>query len=223
MPIDWRTPLDLYCERTDPGVWSEPINALSNLAYLAAGYLILARLGGTRLGLARFLGVLAMLVGVGSATFHTTAQRWSWVLDIAFIAVFVVVFFGAYLRLRVGIGIGATLIAMAAYLLASAGLANVLGRVFDPALSNGTEIYAGPLLGLVAIAWHSRRNADRAAPEYLIALTTFAVALVLRTLDQRLCASLPIGTHFAWHLLTATLLWLLARGLLAYHPLPRRQ
>jgi hypothetical protein len=31
------TPVDLYCERTGPGLWAEPANALTNLAFIAAG------------------------------------------------------------------------------------------------------------------------------------------------------------------------------------------
>lgn len=31
------TPVDLYCERTEPELWAEPANALTNLAFVAAG------------------------------------------------------------------------------------------------------------------------------------------------------------------------------------------
>lgn len=31
--MDWMLYVDLYCERTAPGVWNEPLNALSNLAF----------------------------------------------------------------------------------------------------------------------------------------------------------------------------------------------
>ncbi|TGT81791.1 hypothetical protein EN804_32725 [Mesorhizobium sp. M8A.F.Ca.ET.161.01.1.1] len=31
------TPVDLYCERTGRELWSEPVNALTNLAFIAAG------------------------------------------------------------------------------------------------------------------------------------------------------------------------------------------
>ena len=31
------TPVDLYCERTGAGLWAEPANALTNLAFIAAG------------------------------------------------------------------------------------------------------------------------------------------------------------------------------------------
>jgi hypothetical protein len=30
--MNWAESIDLYCERTDPSLWSEPLNALTNLA-----------------------------------------------------------------------------------------------------------------------------------------------------------------------------------------------
>ena len=30
--------IDLYCERLSPGIWAEPINALTNLAFLVAAF-----------------------------------------------------------------------------------------------------------------------------------------------------------------------------------------
>ena len=36
MATDWFETIDAYCERTDATLWSEPLNALSNLAFIAA-------------------------------------------------------------------------------------------------------------------------------------------------------------------------------------------
>ncbi|MBZ9770745.1 hypothetical protein LB526_28720 [Mesorhizobium sp. CA6] len=33
------TPVDLYCERSGPGLWAEPANASTKLAFIAAGLL----------------------------------------------------------------------------------------------------------------------------------------------------------------------------------------
>jgi hypothetical protein len=32
----WSIPIDLYCERVSPSFWAEPVNAVSNLAFLIA-------------------------------------------------------------------------------------------------------------------------------------------------------------------------------------------
>ena len=34
--MDWFAPIDIYCERTAPGFWDEPFNALTNAAFLIA-------------------------------------------------------------------------------------------------------------------------------------------------------------------------------------------
>jgi hypothetical protein len=35
--------------------------------------------------------------------------------------------------------------------------------------------------------------------------------LVFRTIDRAVCSSVPIGTHFIWHLLNAVVLYVLLR------------
>ncbi len=47
--MDWLAPIDAYCERLGPGVWAEPVNALTNLAFLAGAAIAYgaARPGGT--------------------------------------------------------------------------------------------------------------------------------------------------------------------------------
>ena len=35
-------PIDLYCERTTALLWAEPVNALSNLGFLLAAWLLLS-------------------------------------------------------------------------------------------------------------------------------------------------------------------------------------
>ena len=37
----WSDPVDVYCERLGPGLWGEPQNALSNMAFAAAAIALL--------------------------------------------------------------------------------------------------------------------------------------------------------------------------------------
>ena len=32
--------IDVYCERVGPGLWAEPVNALTNAAFFLAGWLL---------------------------------------------------------------------------------------------------------------------------------------------------------------------------------------
>ena len=77
--------VDGYCERLVPGFWDEPLNAITNIAFIiAALWLIrLARQAGT-LGRPTFYipMVWLALTGVGSFLFHTLANGWSGVADV---------------------------------------------------------------------------------------------------------------------------------------------
>lgn len=41
--MDWTRAIDIYCERVSAAFWAEPVNALTNLAFIAAGLVALAR------------------------------------------------------------------------------------------------------------------------------------------------------------------------------------
>ena len=60
-----------------------------------------------------------------------------------------------------------------------------------------------------------RRN-HQAGRMLLAAAAVFAVSLTLRTLDEPVCASFPAGTHFLWHLLNATVLFMVTRALVKF-------
>ena len=71
--------VDLYCERLDAALWAEPVNALSNLAFVL-GALVLWRVPAARVPAA-----LLALVGVGSFVFHTWATQLAMALDLSLI------------------------------------------------------------------------------------------------------------------------------------------
>ncbi len=191
--------VDAYCERLGPGIWAEPLNALTNLAFLIAALLLLRRQAPPSL---RALPVLLALVGLASLAFHTLATRLTGALDSAFIAVFVlyyvVVFAHHYRHLR-------WLLAWLAapVFVAFAVVVGLLVRV-------GPAIYLPALLALVVLA----PLAGRDWRWFAAAAGVFAVSLTLRTLDEPVCGSVPIGTHFLWHVLNAVTLWLVSEAII---------
>ncbi len=82
--------VDGYCERVAPGLWGEPFNSLSNLAFLLAAVLVWRLAAGDRAG--RLLAVLIGLVFAASTVFHLLATRWAGVADSVSILVFVLVY-----------------------------------------------------------------------------------------------------------------------------------
>ncbi len=203
--------IDLYCERTASGLWAEPLNTLTNLAFVLAAVL-LARVYGWsyrgRLGQGWDLALLIALIaaiGVGSGLWHLTARRWAMWLDVLPILVFISIFLLVSLRRALGLGWAATL---ALFLLYHA-VNTAVQRSLPPDTLNGSVFYLPTWAALALLSvWLARRHWPgwRA---FAAASALFLVSLSLRTIDAAICGWLPIGTHFLWHLLNAWLLYLL--------------
>lgn len=96
----WSTPIDLYCERVTPSFWAEPVNALSNMAFLIAAYAAfdLWRREGKDDPAILALIVVVTVVGLGSFAFHTLATRGAMLLDVTPIGFFIYGYFLLALR-----------------------------------------------------------------------------------------------------------------------------
>lgn len=205
--MNWFAPLDVYCERTDAGLWAEPVNALTNLAFIAAAAWLLRRMDHRTPADLRALAWLIGLVGAGSGVFHTVAQAWAAVLDVVFIALFVVVFLQRALVRLAGWPARTASAAVLGVLLVSAALAVT---VKTPAL-NGSELYLGPWLALIGLGLACPVPPAR---RWLIAAALFGISMLLRSIDLAVCEAFPLGTHFGWHVNNALVLWCGMRALM---------
>ena len=195
--------LDLYCERAGSGFWAEPLNAATNLAFVAVALLVV------REWLRRkddipvlLLALVTCGIGVGSFLFHTLATGWSSIADVAPIAVFIVGFFLLAMRRFFGLGIGWALAATAGFLVASVASVPVFETLFG-----GSAAYMPALIGLVGVGALMAARDDPRASGLLVAAIIFSVSLAFRIVDEPLCATFPIGTHFMWHILNAAVLY----------------
>ncbi|MGA8171376.1 MAG: ceramidase domain-containing protein [Methylocystis sp.] len=203
----WSDPVVDYCERRGHDFWSEPVNALTNLAFLAVAAAAFASWRGRRADYpALALIVVTALVGVGSFIFHTVATRGAMLFDVIPIAVFIYGYFLLALRRFFGLGALAagaiTLLFAAGSYFAETSLPRLHGSVgYLPAL--------GAMMVFAALAWPRARETARTLA---LAAATFAASLAFRTMDGEVCAAFPLGTHFLWHLLNACVLGLLLRA-----------
>ncbi len=193
-----------YCERIATGLWVEPANLISNLAFLLAACIAWrhARRAEVSHPTVTVLLWLIVTVAVGSAIFHMFATAWAKALDLAPIFVFQLIFLWAYLRLHVRASAPIAAIAVSINLVFSLALLNA------PQYLNGSILYLPTVLVLVAIAtFHCRsRQPGRLLP--LAATLCFLAALVARSIDLWSCPFLPTGTHFLWHVLNGGVLYL---------------
>lgn len=203
--MDWTRPINSYCERLDASLWAEPVNAVTNLAFVIAAFVMWRRTAG--LPLARALCVVLFAIGLGSFAFHTTAQLWSALADTLPILGFIMLYIFAInlhvwsLRLPWALGLTALFIPYAA--------ATVPQFQMVPGLGSSAGYAPVPVLILIYAAL-LRRRAPETAKGLAIGAGLLLMSLTARTLDMPLCGALPLGTHFAWHLLNALMLgWMI--------------
>ena len=213
----WSESIDMYCERTDPGLWSEPLNVATNLAFLLAAALLWRQAGRGAGRDMRALTLLIAAVGLGSIAFHTIATRWAALLDIGFIAVFVLFFHQRFQVRALGRSNGAANLGVAVFVVL-AGLFVLATKQLPTLSQNDSESYLAPFLLLLVCARQAAPRWPEAARWLNRAAGLFVASLVCRAIDQPLCAVWPAGTHLGWHLINAAMLYCCLRGLLATRP-----
>ena len=213
--MDWSQSVDAYCERTDPTFWAEPVNAISNLAFIFAGIfgLWLLSRSAKRDGPASSLAILVLVIGAGSFTFHTVATRWASLADVLPIAVFIYAYFALALRRFLALSLMWTAVGTVAFLIASFALEPVF-----QALVGSSAGYVPALLAMLGIGGVLTARGDSSGQTVLTAGGVFFVSLGFRMLDMPVCESWPLGTHFLWHILNAVTLALLLKAAIDHRP-----
>lgn len=237
-----------YCERAlNPDFWAEPMNAMSNLAFLFAAAFAYADFRNKKpeQGGAVIISLvfLLMTVGVGSFLFHTYATLWSSLVDVIPIAVFVAAYMMLTLRWFLELS-------YASALLVTAGVVGLTLTLFECGFIfqieacrsiggsfNGSLAYAPALLSLIVVGTILHIRKHPATDWVLSATCIFTVSLVLRTLDgwpghgnnaigcmvrQMGEQTIHLGTHPFWHILNAVMLYLLLRAAIDNAPGVRR-
>ncbi len=212
--MDWHAQIDIYCERLDASFWSEPFNAITNVAFILAA--IWGAFEAWRRGLKNIavwtLIALGFAIGIGSFLFHTHATQWASVADVTPIFLFILLYAVTSLAL-----IGqSSAIQVALYSLGV--IVFLVGTGFMVALSgisiNGSEGYLPALLLMIAISTVTYSRRHPAFVWFATATVVFTVSLAFRSVDMALCDAFPIGTHIFWHTLNGVVIALLLQALI---------
>ncbi len=216
---DLTTYIDLYCERTAIGFINEPLNALSNLSFIVAGWWNWQKIraeSGKRF--AAVLSALVALIGVGSFAFHTLPSRLTQWLDVGPIWFFSLACGVAVVHILAGRRWRKTVVITGLALIVLIGLFVFTGEVITatPPVDavrpfNGSMQYLPVILALLLACVSATLTRHQAAFYLWSATGLFTAALVFRTLDLGLCPALPFGTHFIWHVLTGVTAGVLVR------------
>ena len=210
------TQIDLYCERTGPEFWSEPVNALTNLAFVAAGLWGLRAVRNR--GSDTFSAVLCwwvVAIGIGSGLFHTFANEVTMWADIVPIAGFTLAYTWFNLRRYMAAPVTRALALFVGFYVAAAILTMSVPDWLREA-SNGSTGYLPPFLALVFFGALVIRSGNPAGWYNIAAASIFVVSVTFRAIDPVVCDGFPLGTHFLWHTLNGLMLGVLLAGVARY-------
>ena len=218
--MDLSKSIDIYCERLDIGIWAEPINAVTNVAFILASIFMWLRC--KNLVECRVLSFLLFSIGCGSFLFHTFAQTWAAILDVAAILIFILTYIfianRSFLAWSKMVSVFGVILFFPYQLL----LANILSNI----QFFGSSVQYIPVAILIFIySGLLRKTEPNLSRGLLIGAIILCLSIVFRIIDEPLCSILSIGTHFVWHILNAIMLsWMieiLRRHMLAGYSLGR--
>ena len=197
--------IDGYCERLGPGYWAEPVNAVTNAAFVIAAIWMWRRSAGVPL--ARGLAAVLFAIGVGSYLFHTHAQVWAAIADVAPIGIFILLYLFAVNRDVWGMPVWAALLGTVLFLPYAALTIPLWQGVPVFGVSAGYMPVPTLILIYALLLW---RMVPRVAHGLAIGAAILLVSLALRSIDESICAQVPLGTHFLWHILNGVMLgWMI--------------
>lgn len=199
--MDWSAQFDNYCERTDLTLWSEPLNAVTNAAFIIVALIMAYRTKGS-FG-AGILSFILFAIGIGSFLFHTKATAWAGLADTAPIGLFIFVYLFLINRSVLSWPLWGAVLGTLAFVPFAAVVVPVVNQF--PFIAISSFYWTVPLLLVIyGIALRHRRL--QVARGLLIGAAILSISIIVRSLDEMLCPVWPYGTHFGWHLLNAIML-----------------
>jgi hypothetical protein len=228
-------PVPIYCERgASLALLAEPLNIASNIAYLIAAWYawrrVRASAGEIPAEHCALIG-LVIMIGLGSAWFHFLGTRVAWLADVIPIGLFMLTYLFVASRRLLGwsswttVGTVVTFAGalwMASRIPCGTTLLPMTAAARMPCF-NGSLTYAPAVLGLLLVAVIGHAKSPEAARRLVLAGGFLATGLIARTVDLELCPistylGIRLGTHAAWHILTALAIYHL---LLAIQRVPK--
>lgn len=207
--------IDLHCERTQPGLFEEPLNALSNLGFVIVAILLfrLVRAKDHQPFSTYFLIFMCGFIGIGSMVFHTTARMWAAMyMDVIPIAIFATTFIFLFAKHILRLNFLGTMLLVALLFFENAVFKSYVTRAPDGYVS---LIPTAFFLIFVCIYMFITKNTSR--KNFLIATIIAVVAIFFRATDIRFCETFPYGTHFLWHSLMSVFMYIVTREFIMRH------
>lgn len=209
--MEWYT----ICERNSLGIFAEPLNVLSSFFFIFVAVRIY-RYYHRDEDLARkwmwdvhALTTLCFLIGVNSVIFHAYPTQTTELMDTIPIVMFIMIYFSSVL-FRIG---HCNWFQGAICMVAFTGFSYFLVHQFPQALNDSIG-YLSSMIALIVVAIHLYLQRRPSSQHFMLAAIVGVCSLFCRAIDHAICPMLPIGSHFLWHTLNATLLYILLRQII---------
>lgn len=192
----------LYCERgQSTTLLAEPINAVTNLAFLFFGWLAYRLVQKTDHSskLLSSLPLLLSIVGIGSFIYHTDRNATTLLFDAVPIYVFMLTSLFLLLT-KILRDHRKSLLVLMSFIVVEVLLTIVVPRDF---LNNSIRhIIAVCFMTILSFFLHQKYG-PKILVTMLSVIALYATAIVFRSVDLLVCQAFFTGTHFLWHLLAA--------------------
>lgn len=198
--MNWMQQFDGYCERVDLTYWSEPVNAVTNAAFIISAVLMWRRYDAPE---ARLLSVWVFIIGIGSFLFHTHATAWAALADVAPIGLYILTYLFLVNRDALGLPWVWAVVATALFIPYAAMVVPVLSRI--PFFEISNFYWTVPIL-LLAYGLGLRDRQPAVTRGFVIGAALLSLSISVRSIDEMFCNAVPLGTHFGWHILNAIML-----------------
>lgn len=202
------------CERVSPGLFAEPLNLLSSFAFMAVAVAIYRHyrnhedLQKKWIWDVHVLTFVTFMIGVNSVVFHAYPTPTTEMMDTVTIVLFIMLYFWSVLFRIARCTPFQAVISFVAFV----GFSHILVHQFPRALNDSIG-YLSSMIALIMIAVHLHLKARPSSSHFMFAAIVGVVSLTCRAIDRELCDMLSTGTHFLWHCLNATLIFILLKQL----------
>ena len=199
--INW-SELPIYCESSS-GFFQEPLNAITNLAFLIAAFFIYKKIRKNKIKKPEYYFALFFVISLGLSSFfwHSYGNNLSFGLDFFLAGLFVLtagfILVNNVIKNRFLTGSIILSFAFVGWILSS----------FLPSFNAINYYLAGAILLIILLIW-MRIKLGKSINKFLIVILILGFSLVLRSIDLAVCNFFPVGTHFLWHLLNALAIYL---------------
>lgn len=204
-------PWPVYCEHITEGLFTEPLNVVSNAVFFFSGILsfLLLKKYKVKSKVLWFLSFNILLIGTGSALWHIFRTSPALIMDSIPIYVFIVVMLYSLLQWLLRSKMRAATVT-GSFVLSQI----VLWLILPSNVTNSSIRHIINLIAFSCLLYFLKKKNGAIPKETWYAFSLYFFAIIARTIDLPLCSFFRYGTHMLWHMLNAISVYFAVKMLL---------